>query len=143
MLILGEPGTGHDVAARALQASDAPWVALASGARLTANPLGLLEEAREGVLYCAEIGQYSKVEQKGLAFLLPKLEKLNVTLVCTSSEPLGNLAAEGKFDAGAAGHAVERGGHAAAVAQAARGHSAPDRALLAGDRPRTTRRRRC
>ena len=70
----------------------------ANGARLTANPLALLEEAREGALYCAEIGQYSKAEQKGLAFLLPKLDKPNVTLVCTSTEPLGNLAAEGKFD---------------------------------------------
>ncbi len=99
MLVLGEPGTGHDLAARALQTPEAPWVALQNGARLTANPLALLEEAREGVLYCSEIGQYSKVEQKGLAFLLPKLDKQNVTLVCTSVEPLGNLAAEGKFDA--------------------------------------------
>jgi len=99
MLVLGEPGTGHDLAARALQTPDAPWVALQNGARLTANPLALLEEAREGVLYCSEIGQYSKGEQKGLAFLLPKLDKQNVTLVCTSVEPLGNLAAEGKFDA--------------------------------------------
>ena len=99
ILILGEAGTGHDIAARAISAPDAPWVALTGGARLTSNPLALLEEAREGGLYCAEIGQYSKIEQKGLAFLLPKLDKQNVTLVCTSSEPLGNLAAEGKFDA--------------------------------------------
>ena len=99
VLILGEPGTGHDIAARALHTPDVPWVALANGARLTANPLALIEEAREGVLYCAEVGQYSKAEQKGLAFLLPKLDKLSVTLVCTSSEALGNLAAEGKFDA--------------------------------------------
>jgi len=99
MLIVGEPGTGHDIAARALQVPDAPWVALANGQRLTANPQALIEEAHEGTLYCAEIGQYSKAEQKGLAFLLPKLEKHNVTLVCTSAEPLGNLAAEGKFDA--------------------------------------------
>jgi two-component system, NtrC family, nitrogen regulation response regulator NtrX len=98
MLILGEPGTGHDLAARALQTPDAPWIALANGARLTANPMAVLEEAREGVLYCSEIGQYSKSEQKGLAFLLPKLDKHNVTLVCTSVDPLGNLAAEGKFD---------------------------------------------
>ena len=98
ILILGEAGTGHDIAARALQTPDVPWVALANGQRLTANPLALIEEARDGALYCAEIGQYSKVEQKGLAFLLPKLDKLNVTLVCTSSEALGNLAAEGKFD---------------------------------------------
>jgi len=98
VLLLGEPGTGHDVAARALQTPDAPWIALANGQRLTANPLGLIEETRDGVLYCAEIGQYSKAEQRGLAFLLPKLDKLNVTLVCTSTELLGNLASEGKFD---------------------------------------------
>ena len=99
VLLLGEPGTGHDLAARAVQSADVPWVALANGQRLAAHPLGLIEEAREGVLYCAEIGQYSKSEQKGLAFLVPKLDKHNVTLVCTSSEALGNLASEGKFDA--------------------------------------------
>jgi two-component system, NtrC family, nitrogen regulation response regulator NtrX len=98
MLIVGEPGAGHDIAARSLQMPGAPWVALANGQRLTANPLALIEEAHEGTLYCAEIGEYSKAEQKGLAFLLPKLEKHNVTLVCTSALPLGNLAAEGKFD---------------------------------------------
>ena len=98
VLIMGEPGTGHEIAARALQTAEAPWIALASGQRLTANPLALIEEAREGVLYCPEIGQYSRIEQRGLAFLLPKLEKQNVTLACTSSEALGNLAAEGRFD---------------------------------------------
>ena len=99
ILIVGEPGAGHDIAARALQTPDAPWIALANGQRLTANPQALIEEAHEGTLYCAEIGQYSKTEQKGLAFLLPKLERHDVTLVCTSAEPLGNLAADGKFDA--------------------------------------------
>ena len=99
ILILGEPGTGHDAAGRALHASDAPRVALPGGARLASNPLAVLEEARDGMLYCAEIGQYAKAEQRGLAFLVPKLDKANVTLVCTSAEPLGNLAAEGKFDA--------------------------------------------
>ena len=99
VLLLGEPGTGHDVAARALQMSGAPFVVLANGARLANNPLALLEEAREGVLYCMEIGQYSRAEQKGLAFLLPKLEKHNIILVATSAEPLANLAAEGRFDA--------------------------------------------
>ena len=87
ILIVGEPGAGHDIAARALQMPDAPWIALANGTRLTANPQALIEEAHEGTLYCAEIGQYSKAEQKGLAFLLPKLERHDVTLVCTSAEP--------------------------------------------------------
>ena len=99
VLILGEAGTGHDIAARALQTSGAPFVVLQNGARLANNPLSLLEEAREGVLYCMEIGQYSRAEQKGLAFLLGKLDKMGVTLVATSAEPLANLAAEGRFDA--------------------------------------------
>jgi DNA-binding NtrC family response regulator len=99
VLILGEPGTGHDLAARALQTSGSPFVVLANGARLANNPLTLLEEARDGVIYCSEIGQYSRAEQKGLAFLLPKLDKHNIALVATSSEPLANLATEGRFDA--------------------------------------------
>ena len=99
VLILGESGTGHDIAARALQVTDAPFVLLANGSRLANNPLALLEEAREGVLYCAEIGQYSRAEQKGLAFLLPKLDKHGILLVATSAEPLANHAAEGRFDA--------------------------------------------
>ena len=99
LLILGEPGAGHEVAARALHAVDTPRVALPGGARLAANPLALLEDARDGTLHCSEIGQYAKGELRGLAFLLPKFDKANVTLVCTSTEPLGNMAAEGKFDA--------------------------------------------
>ena len=98
-LVVDESGTGHEVAARALELSGAPFVALTNGARLANNPLALIEEAREGVLYCPEIGQYSRAEQKGLAFLLPKLDKHNIVLVATSSEPLANLAAEGRFDA--------------------------------------------
>ena len=100
ILIVGESGTGYDIAARALALPDAPFVVLPNGARLTANPLSLIEEARDGLLYCMEIGQYTKSEQKGLAFLLGKLERHNVTLVATSAEPLADLAAEGRFDAG-------------------------------------------
>jgi len=99
ILIVGESGTGHDIAARALALPDAPFVVLANGARLTANPLSLIEEARDGLLYCMEIGQYTKSEQKGLAFLLGKLDRHNVTLVATSAEPLADLAADGRFDA--------------------------------------------
>ena len=100
VLVVGEPGTGHEIVARAMHTPDTPFVTLATGGRLATNPLPLLEEARDGTLYCAEIGGYTKAEQKGLSFLLPKLEKHNTVLVCTSSEQLGNLAAEGRFDAG-------------------------------------------
>jgi len=97
LLILGEPGTGHEIVAQALQNSKNSWVDVVP-ARLTTAPLQLLEEAREGVLYCPEIGRLSRLEQKGLLFLLPKLAKYETLLVCTSSETLGNLATENKFD---------------------------------------------
>jgi DNA-binding NtrC family response regulator len=99
ILLIGEAGTGHEIAARAMHVPDTPFVALQGGVRLVANPLQVLEEARDGLVYCGEIGGYSKAEQKGLAFLLPKLEKHNTILVCSSSEQLGNLAADGRFDA--------------------------------------------
>ena len=98
ILIIGEAGTGHDIVARAVHVPDTPFVALQGGIRLVANPLQVLEEARDGLLYCGEIGSYSRAEQKGLAFLLPKLEKHNTQLVCSSSEQLGVLAADGRFD---------------------------------------------
>ena len=120
VLILGEAGTGHDVAARALQLAGAPFVALGDGARLANNPLALIEEAREGVLYCAEIGQYSRGEQKGLAFLLPKLDKHNIVLVATSAEPLGEPRRGRAFRRGAAVAAVVGRGDAAAAALAPR-----------------------
>src|SRR5258708_2519250 len=75
VLLIGEPGAGHDAVARALHVADTPFGAHANGARLATNPLQALEEAHEGTLYCGEIGSYSKAEQKGLAFVLGKLER--------------------------------------------------------------------
>jgi DNA-binding NtrC family response regulator len=98
VLVAGEPGTGHELVARALHLPDTPFVAHLNGARIATHPLQALEEAHEGTLYCAEIGAYSRAEQKGLAFILGKLERHSTVLVCTSSEQLGNLAAEGRFD---------------------------------------------
>ena len=144
MLILGEPGTGHDVAARALHAADAPCVALPDGARLTANPLALLEEARDGTLYCAEIGQYSKAEQKGLAFLLPQARQAQRDARVHEHGAARQPRRGGQVRRGAAGAAVRRRRDAAAAARAARGHPAADRALLArrrrAGRARTPRR---
>ncbi len=99
ILVLGEPGAGHSIVARALQRPSAPWLDVPASRLSGSQPLSLLEEARDGVLYFSEIGQLSRVEQKSLLFLLPRFAKFDITLICTSSEPLGNLAAEDLFDA--------------------------------------------
>src|SRR5450631_4502728 len=46
VLVVGEPGTGHEIVARAMHTPDTPFVTLVTGGRLATNPLPLLEEAR-------------------------------------------------------------------------------------------------
>ncbi|MEO8132981.1 MAG: sigma-54 dependent transcriptional regulator [Betaproteobacteria bacterium] len=100
ILLTGEPGSPFENCAQALRAAGAPWVKLDGGQRLINAPLDVLQQASGGVLFCSEIGNYSRMEQKGLAFVLSKFEKYALRLVCSTSEALGSLATEGKFDAG-------------------------------------------
>lgn len=100
ILLTGEPGSPFEACAQALRGEGGPWVKLDSGQRLINAPLDVLQQASGGVLYCNEIGNYSRMEQKGLAFVLSKFEKYALRLVCSTSEALGGLATEGKFDAG-------------------------------------------
>ena len=100
ILLTGEPGSPFEATAQALRGEGGPWVKLDSGQRLINAPLDVLQQGSGGVLYCNEIGNYSRMEQKGLAFVLSKFEKYALRLVCSTSEALGGLATEGKFDAG-------------------------------------------
>ncbi len=100
ILLTGEPGSPFETCAQALRGEGGPWVRLEGGQRLINAPLDVLQQASGGVLFCSEVGTYSRMEQKGLAFVLSKFEKYALRLVCSTSEALGGLATEGKFDAG-------------------------------------------
>jgi two-component system, NtrC family, nitrogen regulation response regulator NtrX len=99
VLLAGEPGCGFEVCARHLHLPNSPWVAPESTEWLAANPFEPLNDAREGTLFLAEIGTLGKAEQKGLAQMLPKLEKFNVRLVCAATGALAAMAEDGRFDA--------------------------------------------
>ena len=49
-------------------------------------------------LYCPEVAHLSRSEQRSLAFMLGKTGTYGVRIVCASSEPLGQLSGEGRFD---------------------------------------------
>src|SRR5438105_8695103 len=56
ILLVGEPGTGHDTAVRAIHVPDTACVVLGqASSRLATNPMQILEEARDGTLHCEEI----------------------------------------------------------------------------------------
>ena len=99
VLLIGEPGCGFEVCARHLHLSNTPYVAPEETAWLADNPFEPLNEARDGMLFLAEISELGKAEQKGLAQLLGKLDKFNVRLICAATGPLPALVDDGHFDA--------------------------------------------
>ncbi len=98
ILLTGEVGAGFSECARALHTPSTPWLVLESGQRLINNPLEILESARGGTLFCSEVSLLSRSEQRSLAFMLGKMANYGVRIVCASSEPLGQLSGEGRFD---------------------------------------------
>jgi len=99
VLFLGEAGCGFELCARHLHIPNTPWVAPEDTEWLATNPFEPLNEAREGTLFLPEISNLTKPEQKGLAQVLGKLDKLNVRLICAATGPLAAMAEDGRFDA--------------------------------------------
>ena len=98
VLLIGPKGCGAELCARYLQSQNTPWLQLTEFGQLASAPLDILETIRDGVLYITEIADLSKTEQKGLLLLITKSDKYNVRMVCSTSENLPKLQAEGLFD---------------------------------------------
>lgn len=98
VLLIGPKGCGAELCARFLQREGAPWLNLVEYQQLVTAPLEILEPIRDGVLYIPEVAVLNKTEQKGLLLLVTKSDKYNVRVVCSTSENLPKLQAEGIFD---------------------------------------------
>ncbi|MBI2312930.1 MAG: sigma-54-dependent Fis family transcriptional regulator [Betaproteobacteria bacterium] len=99
VLLTGEPGCGAELCARFLHQPNTPWLECANPAALAEAPLELLEQARDGLLFCPEIGDLNRMEQKGLLLVAGRLDKYNVRLVTATSRSLPDLVAAGQYDA--------------------------------------------
>lgn len=98
LLLIGARGCGAEFCARFLQRADTPWLELTDTERLSQAPLDILEQIRQGVLFIPEVAALNKTEQKGLTLLLAKAEKYDVKVVCATTQPLNQLAAENQFE---------------------------------------------
>ena len=99
LLLTTEPGSGVEACAKFLHQPNAAWVAPENLAVLAEAPLELLNQAREGTLFLHEVGDLSRMEQKGLLLIIGKIEKYNTRLVCATARTLPELVAQGAFDA--------------------------------------------
>ena len=91
ILLTGEPGVGFELVARFFHQANTPWVTPNKPEQLADAPLELLQKANNGVLYLPDIGSQPRRAQQGLLFLLSKLDRYNVRLVCSCSRPLQEL----------------------------------------------------
>ncbi len=98
LLLTGEQGSGAELCARFLHRPNTPWIEPDTYTTLANTPFELLEQARDGLLFLKEVGNLSKLEQKGLLQILGKLDKYNVRIVCVSSLQLAELTSQGNYD---------------------------------------------
>jgi len=98
LLLVAEPGCGVEQCAKFVHSRNAPWIALEKNSALADAPLDLLERAREGTLFVHDVVDLNKAEQRGMLFLLGKLDRYNVRVVCGASQPLPELVSQGTFD---------------------------------------------
>ena len=99
VFLTGEPGSEIEICAHFFRNPNFPWIELKDSSDLTKENADLLSKAKEGIIFIKEIGDLSREEQKGLLFLLDKLENHGIKLVCASTKPLANLVASGNYDA--------------------------------------------
>jgi DNA-binding NtrC family response regulator len=99
VLLLGETGCGFEHCARALHVPGTPWVAPEDTGWLLNNPVEFLQQAKGGLLYVSGLERLGRLEQKGLALLLPKLTRLEVRLVAAATSAIRALVENGTFDA--------------------------------------------
>ena len=98
LLLTGEPRVGFELAARFFHQPNTAWVMPTKPEQIADAPLDLLQKANQGVLFLPEIGSHSRRVQQGLLFLLSKLVRYNVRLVCACSRPLLLMMADVDYD---------------------------------------------
>ena len=98
VLLSGEPGSGFELCAKFLHPANSPWVEINDRAQLVASPQSYVEKVENGTLYLPELSELGKLEQKGLALLIDKLNGGTARLVCASSRNMDALLGSGEFD---------------------------------------------
>ena len=93
LLLRASSASIAELAARTLHAQGSAWLDLAHHS----EPLSLeaLDDAAGGLLWCEELAQLSRMQQKSLLFALDRLEKYNLHMVMATGHDTGFLARNG------------------------------------------------
>jgi two-component system, NtrC family, nitrogen regulation response regulator NtrX len=97
LLLRGETGTLPELYARYVQAPGSPW--LTGAEALSGTSQDVLAHAAGGVLFIEDLAQLTRTQQKHLAFLAGRTERIKVRLISFSSADTRNLVEVRGFDA--------------------------------------------
>jgi len=98
VLLIGERGSGAELCARFLHQPNTPWLEISEYSRLSSEPLALLAQVEQGVLFIPEVAELDRTQQKGLSLLMGKADKHQVRVICATTQPLPNLVEQQMFD---------------------------------------------
>lgn len=88
LFLAAEQGAGSEACARFLHVEGTPWYAPTDLQTLADSPIDWLQTAKGGLLFLAEIGNLTPMQQKGLLLILARRSEFGVRLVCASRENL-------------------------------------------------------
>ncbi len=88
LFLAAELGAGSEACARFLHVEGTPWYAPTDLQALSESPIDWLQAAKGGLLFLAEIGNLTPMQQKGLQLILARRGEFGVRLVCASRENL-------------------------------------------------------
>ncbi len=97
VLLLGEAGSGVEVAAQFLTPPDGPFVRVDDPVLLADHPIDLLERSKGGLLFVPDLAALSAMQQKGLVLLITRRNEFSVRVAVASLQPPASLMAEGKL----------------------------------------------
>jgi DNA-binding NtrC family response regulator len=92
LLLSGEPGCGYESCARYLTPLNAPFISPLSNDDIASSSAELIVRAAGGTLFIREIAHLESKAQAGLAFIMARLEKNKIRLICATSVHLQEVA---------------------------------------------------
>ncbi|MDO9226257.1 MAG: sigma-54 dependent transcriptional regulator [Pseudomonadota bacterium] len=99
VLLLAEPGTGEEVAARFLTPPDAPFVRVDDPAELANRPADLLARAKGGLVYVPDLTSLTVMQQRGLILLIARRAEFAARVVAVIRVAPAQALAEGRLTA--------------------------------------------
>ncbi len=97
VLLVGEPGSGEEAAARFLTPPEGGFVRLTDFSLLADRPADVLAQARGGLIFIPDLSGLSSMQQRGLALLLGRRAEFAVRVVAAVHEDLSLLLSEGQL----------------------------------------------